>query len=444
MSVAIPHLTPFLLLLSINAAPYFFSLFYNFNRPFIFIETTLVVLLLFSKKIKLSFLFFCLIILVEIYIYIGKIFKGLNGFSPYELIEAFIESRSNAFHQIIFLAISAILIFYFYRKLSKFHYDKTYFLIFTIISTILYLKVPDFIVGNRILAGSLTLELIDKINSAPHDDAFRDFKLAEFSGESAIKKVNNIEQYDRVALIIIESLATYQKNDINDRIASKLFQNSDVEILKYGSIKEAESTVSAELRELCHVSAIGYGIASIPNEIHCNPKRFKDNDYYTFSLHAGGSKFYNRYRWYGSAGFTKSLFFGDLNVKEKCTNNWQGYCDINLFDDFFSNLDKRKNTFGYWLTLNSHYPYGTGDLFNKDKSECSALTLPLDESVCGNYLLVREFLSNLSDSISQNKQRIGNTIFIVVGDHQPYLIGKSEKSFLSSGYVPFFIFKLKR
>lgn len=443
MPVNIRPLIPFLLLFFINSAQYFFSLFYDFNRPLFFLETTLVVFLFSLKKTKLSFLSFFVFFSIEIYIYIGRVFKGLNNFSPYELIEAFIESRSNATYQIALLTSSALLIFYFYKKLSTISFNKIPFLIFSILAASLYARMPDFIVGNRILTGSLTLELIDKINSAKHSDAFRDFKLEEFAGESAIKNVENIEQYDRIALIIIESLATYKNNDINDSISKKLTQNHDIEILAHNSIREADSTVSAELRELCHVHAIGYGIASIPDNIQCNPKLYRDKDFYTFSLHAGGSKFYNRYRWYGSAGFTKSFFFGDLNVKKTCTANWQGYCDINLFDSFFSNLDNRKNSFGYWLTLNSHYPYDTKDLLNKNKVECTRLELPLDESVCGNFLLVSEFLSNFSESISQNKKRIGNTIFIVVGDHQPYLIGKDAKSFLSPGYVPYFIFRLK-
>lgn len=443
MPANIQHLTPFLLLIFINSAQYLFSIFYNFNRPLFFLETTLVVFLFSLKKTKLSFLYFFILISIEIYIYIGRVFKGLNSFSPYELIEAFIESRSNASYQIALLASSTLLIFYFYKKLSNISFNKIPFLVFAMLASGLYAKMPDFIVGNRILTGSLTLELIDRLNSAEQSDAFRDFKLEEFSGESAIGNVEDIEKYDRVALIIVESLATYKNNDINNHISEKITQNPDIEILAHNSIKEADSTVSAELRELCHAHAIGYGIASIPDKIQCKPKLYKDNNFFTFSLHAGGSKFYNRYRWYGSAGFTKSFFFGDLNIKKTCTSNWQGYCDITLFDSFFSNLDLRKNSFGYWLTLNSHYPYDTKDLLNKDKSECAQLGLPLDEDVCGNFLLIGEFLSKFSESISQNKKRIGNTVFIVVGDHQPYLIGKDTKSFLSSGYVPYFIFKLK-
>lgn len=420
------------------------SNYFDFYTPYFFIEYFIFVLFFLLRREILALITFIFYFLFFIFVYIGNVFHGLKNFSIQDLYA----SAVDAWHislpaTLIFILICLTL--YLILKLTigikKNIFVKIFFIPLGFICTINYLSIDSAIhFFDRDLSGSIINNAIEKHIAAEQFHQEEVF-FKNYEKNIASKKIRDYSEYKKISLIIVESWPYFNDEKINNSFIEEFLKNKSINVIDYGSIEESESTIKAELRELCEASPSGYGMRSIPEHINCLPKKLREIGYTNFSLHAGGEKFYNRYLWHKSAGFEKSFFYGNLKNKSECFANWRGYCDIDLMDFYFSSLIKEEKNLGYWLTLNSHYPYSKKDLRITKNYLCEKYLLSNDQAICGNYLLVKEFFENFQLILNKNISHLDGAIFILVGDHQPYILNKNDKKLLKNGEVPFLIFK---
>lgn len=420
------------------------SNYFDFYTPYFFIEYFIFVLFLFLRKAFFATIAFIVYCLLFIFVYIGHVFNGLKNFGMQDIYASAIDAWHISLPTTLLFTLACFTL-YLLLKLSLKSKRKIIFNFLFIplgmICTTNYLSRDKAIYFfDRDLSDSIINKAIEKHISAEqfHQE---EVLFKNYDRNIASKKIKDYSEYKKISLIIVESWPYFNDEKINNSFIEEFLKNKNINVIDYGAIEESESTIKAELRELCETSPSGYGMRSIPEHINCLPKNLRKIGYANFSLHAGGKKFYNRYMWHKSAGFDKSFFYGDLKNKSECFANWRGYCDIDLMDFYFSSLIKEEKNLGYWLTLNSHYPYSKKDLRIAKNYLCDNYSLSNDQAICGNYLLVNEFFENFNLILNKNIKHLDSSIFILVGDHQPYILNKNDKKLLKDGKIPFLIFE---
>ncbi|HWO77631.1 MAG TPA: LTA synthase family protein [Bacillus sp. (in: firmicutes)] len=93
------------------------------------------------------------------------------------------------------------------------------------------------------------------------------------------------------------------------------------------------------------------------NEYEALPEILNENGYFTASLHANNSSFWNRDVMYQSLGYQKFYDVEDYEVPEDETTEW-GLLDIPFFEQSIDHLKEMPKPFyAKFITLTNHYPF---------------------------------------------------------------------------------------
>ena len=437
-------LYPLLFLILINVPQNLLSLCLGFDRPWFFAEYVFAIFLIWISPYLALGLVSCLF-LIELYCYSYLYFPGLGNLGFWGMIQAAWDSQ-----EIYFICLFALFLYYWFlifqlnrvKKMISARVMLLYVIVFGVMFAIFQYSPRMNKDGNAFY--SLSTLILDKM--ASHEFSVQDSKprVVHEDLESAVEKIRNISKYKNINLIVVEAWGSYKDSLLNDNLIYKFKNKSHLRVIGGGSIKSSVSTITAELRELCAAMSYGYGVTKIPDEIQCLPKALQENGYKNFSFHAGGETFYNRYLWYKSAGFLKSYFLKDFPKVERCDSNWPGVCDVRLVKSFIDRVAVPEKIFGYWMTLNSHYPYGFSDLRENSQKDCDKLSLSENAKVCANYLIIEEYLSEMAREMEGRSEDLKDSIFIFVGDHPPYVDRESMDKYFISNEVSYLLVEIDR
>ncbi|MGB2889185.1 MAG: sulfatase-like hydrolase/transferase [Candidatus Acidiferrales bacterium] len=250
----------------------------------------------------------------------------------------------------------------------------------------------------------------------------------------------NSEAPRNIALILVESYGI--SRDANDAaLVSAPFNSLDIRQhydVTTGTVPFHGSTVSAEFRELCGMSA---SIGVHPNDFSsCLPTLLKQWGYETISFHGFTESMFARNKWYPIMGFDKSLFAEQMEKipgVNICGGIFPGVCDADvarLIGDYLANNSSRRN-FVYWVTLNSHLPVlrslASGGAFN-----CGTARAPVqDADICMWMSLI--YKAHSSIAALALRPDLPATEFYIVGDHAPPFILQERRKMFSPGIVPY-------
>jgi hypothetical protein len=244
---------------------------------------------------------------------------------------------------------------------------------------------------------------------------------------------------NNIVLVIIESWGISADTELDKLITAPLSEKALS--LRYqireGKIPFKGATVSAELRELTGtVTNNPYHIGLKPL-----PTVLKNNGYDTFSIHAYLGGFFNRDDWYPHLGFSKSYFKDDLDKilpqKRACGTLLLGSCDDDipaLIRKLLIDPKNKKPKFIYWLTLNSHYPYGEPE--GGVSLNCQAAPLSKQfEDVCNLSATIHKSINEIAKIAVD--PALPSTRFILVGDHSPPFVMRSKQELYNKTHVPY-------
>jgi hypothetical protein len=248
----------------------------------------------------------------------------------------------------------------------------------------------------------------------------------------------NHKFYDlNLVLVIVESMAAYSDDKLNDEDLFSLFLTLEPKyFIKHGLIPFAGGTPEGEIRELCN-SSIPYD--SIDQKIakNCIPYLLKEHGFYNVAIHGFKPNVFNREVWYPKLGFDKFISLNDFDsvgLTNRCGSAvFRGGCDFEVPRIIHSILqDDSKNFFIHWVTLNTHFPLNPNDLQPQLVGVC-------DEGPNYDLCLYREILRQTLKSVIELARTTPSTNFIIVGDHRPRFIRPSHRKMVSANNVPYIL-----
>ena len=271
--------------------------------------------------------------------------------------------------------------------------------------------------------------------------------------QDALLEPRLINGEDRdLLVVVVEALGVFKNQTMNTQLFTafenkELNQNFDI---KRGTISYKGSTTASEMRELCG-SRDSY-LEVLYDEFdpsNCLPNVLAENGYSTVAYHGFHGELFERENWYKKIGFANSRFLKDLfqeNEKFRktgfCGSTFKGACDKQIADlvhhDFVSGETKR---FAYWLTLNSHFPAKRRANFGTP-FECSQFGLDYDNQIC----VMSEYWTEVFEQVRTiaMADRPRPIDIVLVGDHAPPLLWRTDRDRFQPGYVPYVILKEKQ
>ena len=264
--------------------------------------------------------------------------------------------------------------------------------------------------------------------------------------EPAVSSLSSVSLRDQIdaelktLFVILESLGVLNNEALSSALLRELNARANKRSITKGEIQFSGSTVNAELRELCGVTAESHMLLTETRVVNeCLPNLFKSS----IAIHGADDDMYDRSRFYPKLGFGVTKFKGSGLWKSKCFS-FPGACDLEVIDW----MDKRSAyiasfDFIYYLTLNSHYPYDVRDISESylNTSYCQDFELP--GQVCRYYLLQKQTidaLARLLDNPDFASYRV-----VLVGDHPPVITNLDAKNtYFKAQTVPYIIFSAVR
>lgn len=262
----------------------------------------------------------------------------------------------------------------------------------------------------------------------------KDQKFQKSSDERSFCDNIGCDRFDndkKILFILNESWGEYRNSYINTSILKNIFNNYKVN--KSYSIFSGV-TVAAELKELCGLSTNSFYLKNASSEAlsDCFPNKISNPNSKIISYHGAGSSMYDRYYWYGKAGFNESYFYDNYPWKKRCYS-FPGACDEEISKKIVLDIKEAKSGFFYWLTLNTHHNYNLKDL-QRDTPSCDELGIRNNE-ICRNAKLQYQFFLILEDMLSELKDE--KLIVYVLGDHAPQVSNMEDKEkYFHLGKVP--------
>lgn len=205
-----------------------------------------------------------------------------------------------------------------------------------------------------------------------------------------------------------------------------------------GVIPYSGSTTAAELRELCNVSG-SYRMLRPGHAPDCWPYRLKQQGYRVVAIHGFWSTMFDRHAWWPQIGLSQALFMGDRVWQppaRRCGTSFRGICDADAVTELGNQLRKGPNIFAYLLTLNSHLPVPER-LPRGSTLDCARAPAQLTTKQCAiaaRWTVVFDAVAGLA-----SRDDIGQTTFILVGDHSPPFFHQTDSAAFSYSNVPFII-----
>ncbi|MCI5054114.1 MAG: hypothetical protein MRY23_04795 [Pelagibacteraceae bacterium] len=429
--------------------------FYQFERPFISLESFIFALsgklLIFGFVYEAIVVFFSSLQITPELIFFSFWLNNLN----FDFISTFTESYT--------LAILLIIICIFYRYHPKLKLSvrltrciKALLIFCIILVTLLILNRPMIKwyfndVSDIKKIGSITLNLIHNVNyqsSIRNDLISSDFLNEKFDINSV-----QLKKFNKIYIVVMESYPLFVDSNIRNKLNNFLLNDLDKYKVKkqYKNWYPDLSTLGQEFYMFCgkvpgNLSVIldaKDNLNDIFDQNDCLIHQLKKEGFKINFIHSFKSDFNNRTKY--KTYFDKSYFFNDLlNKKFEPKCNWYepGICDYEILERFDDLFDLNQNqTLYYFLTLNGHVI--PQDYFIKNKSEKEDCSHPALNSnlMCKVYNNQIQFNKSLNTFIKKNLKR--NEIVIAIGDTPPYFLQKSMKKLVINDYVPVYVIEKK-
>jgi len=244
-----------------------------------------------------------------------------------------------------------------------------------------------------------------------------------------------------IALVLVESWGTMTSAPgTDDYILKPLLSPALLARYKVvrGAIPYSGSTTSAELRELCNASG-SYRMLQPGHVPDCWPARLAQQGYRVVAIHGFWSTMFDRFAWWPQIGLSHALFMGDRGWKppaRRCGTSFRGICDADAVAELGNQLRKGSNVFAYLLTLNSHLPVARRPPRGSslDCARAPVLLTARQCAIAARWRIVFDSVAGLA-----GRDDIGQTTFILVGDHPPPFFHWGDTAVFSHSNVPFII-----
>jgi hypothetical protein len=448
---------PLILVLAPNVLFFLFGLFYIIPRPIIVYDYFLLFILFYfncsSFLIWSSFVAILLIDLLSItssiYLFtVDSFIQNLRFIGNYEF-------KVSQFVLLVILLISLIYIYRIiktYRKSSYTHKSYAYFIltalsIFFLLDTLngsspIEVKKYQGTLSKYNLAGSLILSyyhnfeniLIADENSQPRKLQSESITFKTFKGDNRGSQL----------LVVVESFGLIQDTTVYKSFFSSIvseFQKNNWKCA-VGSTPFKGSTTSSELRELLNLS--GDYRFFLNNKKSKNYRSIFDlklnHGYQTIGVHSYRGQMFERDLWWKNIGIRSSYFMEDilLNKNYRLQLNYEtpftSCQDEDAFDFIQSKVGIQK-VFGYLLCENSHLPFN-GDFKNQEVSGYFRKSPNSLSNECINQLIrIKKFLGYVAKNLDKTKW---NKV-LIVGDHMPPYVRKTDRDFYSDEQVPYLL-----
>jgi len=436
-------LQPEYLFLVVNFFIFCCSEFFGADRPVLVIEYLLVVMLWVLRLPRSAVSLFAAAYILDIYLVVYQVypFEGLSQLLT--LLSFLTHANTILIIQVslcVFLLVSGAIILLRARPKNYIHLLPIFIAAFTAV-VYMHIEKPLRTVSWKKNSDGIFSSVLAVGYQKRFEILYGEMKVNKV--EPAVSSLSSRDQMDaenKTLFVMLESLGVFN----NDALSSALLQELDARANKRsvtrGEIQFSGSTVNAELRELCGVTAESHMLlteTSVVNE--CFPNRFKSS----IAIHAADDDMYDRNRFYPKLGFDVTKFKGSGLWTSKCFS-FPGACDLEVINW----MDERSAYIAsfdliYYLTLNSHYPYDVRDISESylDTSFCKDFVLP--EQVCRYFLLQKQTidaLARLLDNPDFKSYRV-----VLVGDHPPVITNLDAKNtYFKDQTVPYIILSAVR
>lgn len=162
------------------------------------------------------------------------------------------------------------------------------------------------------------------------------------------------------------------------------------------------------------------------------------------AIHGFWSTMFDRFAWWPQIGLSHALFMGDRGWQppaRRCGTSFRGVCDADAVAELGNQLRKGPSVFAYLLTLNSHLPVARR-LPRGSTLDCVHAPAPLTVKQCAiaaRWRLVFDAVAGLA-----GRNDVGQTTFILVGDHSPPFFDQADSAAFSHFDVPFIVLTPRR
>jgi hypothetical protein len=316
------------------------------------------------------------------------------------------------------------------------------FVLLTLVGYRIWYVKNDDIVEGLALSNSNTMSLVRSAYAASKPIERKELRAVNAATDSLwngspVRTPGTLRR--NLVIVMAESYGSY-KDETWSKFLVKPFQQEAI-TSRYTVIQGVTpfqgSTVSAELRELCHLRS---DIPTPGNDLRwmkdCLPQQWNAT-HETTAIHGFTGYMFDRRSWYPRLGFQKILFLPELEREgvKRCNVALDGACDDQIAELIHRKIVAAKQPqLIYWLTIDTHLPLavtGTAPMF----CGTERTSYPSDKSVCewmnGTY--------NNNASIAQiaADANLPATEFLIIGDHAPPFISNSRRQLFEAGVVPF-------
>ena len=171
------------------------------------------------------------------------------------------------------------------------------------------------------------------------------------------------------------------------------------------------------------------------NTFNSLPKRLKERDYFTFSMHGNYASMWNRSNVHPRLGYDKMYFHDSYVFDEELDKIGLGINDKLFFKQVVEKMEtietENKNYFGTVITLSNHSPFADNIAFTYDINDYFKDELGKETSTCylcerdvGRYIRSAHYADEaLGDFLKyiKSSDKFNNTVFVFYGDHDAKL-----------------------
>ena len=402
------------------------------------------------KKRNLYFLIFS-IVLTAICTINSLYYNNFNDFASIYLLEAFVqalrlpsEAITGTFKIIDFIFLwQIILMIVLYKKSNKTKYINMFKKSFTVYFTILVISLltinsndiyrlkhdwnKAYVVRNL---GVYTYQLNDIFYVASkfmcpkcgYTEAKEEVEEFYSNKETKTNEYTNIFKDKNILFIHAESI---QSMFINETITPNLYKlkNEGIYFNNYYSEESVGTSSDTELAITNSLLPIGTGTVFTSydkNEYNSLIKSFKNNGYYTFSMHGNTCNYWNRDKMYQKIGYDHYYCYDTYDLTEQLG---LGLSDKSFFiqsADIINNLEYDKY-YGTLIMLSNHTPFYTEGIdFNVENAEGTRI---------GNYIKLVHYADEAIGEFI-NKVNLDNTVLVIYGDHDAKFSQKEYEEYL--------------
>ncbi len=243
-------------------------------------------------------------------------------------------------------------------------------------------------------------------------------------------------------LVLVESLGEPKHGSLLQSVIDDASVSSSAWSVAWrGNVRAIGPTTSAEVRELCDISASYLTLGSVAGS-RCRPFAFRGGDgafadaWFHGQIDALGS------RWYRYVIEQRRLFMTELSGLRECHGAYDAICDsatVRTGFDEFARLAATARTFGYVLTIDSHLPVGAN---GNGLTVVNCGELEIDQpDACVHAQVVARTLIAVRDAI--DRMAAPHSTIVVVGDHPPPFLSRSARARYLADSVPALILMSK-